>query len=59
MSDQTNFKALEVTEPQMPGDAKKAQARPEGSRRGRDMYEGPSKTSRNSDSKSFPRKNGK
>jgi hypothetical protein len=57
MSGETNFKTLQVTEPQMPGDAHKATARPEGSRRGRDNYQTPNKTSRNSDSKSFPRKN--
>jgi hypothetical protein len=57
MSGQTNFKPLQVTESQMPGDAKKAQARPEGSRRGRDIYQSPNKTARNADSKSLPRKN--
>lgn len=59
MSDQTNFKPLQVTESQMPGDAHKATARPEGSRRGRDTYQSPNKTSRSGDSKSLPRKNGK
>jgi hypothetical protein len=59
MGDQTNFKPLQVTESSMPGDAHSATMRPEGSRKGRDKYQTPNKTSRNSDSKSFPRKNGK
>ena len=56
MSGETNFKPLQVTESDMPGDAHKATARPEGSRRGRDMYQTPNKTSRCNDSKSLPRK---
>lgn len=57
MSGETNFKPLQVTESDMPGNAHKVTARPEGSRRGRDVYQDPNKTSRNSGSKSLPRKN--
>jgi hypothetical protein len=57
MSDQTNFKPMQVTEPKMVEGAKGAQARPEGSIRGRDKYQGANKTSRCGDSKSLPRKN--
>lgn len=57
MSDQTNFKPMQVTESDMPGDAHKATARPEGSRRGRDTYQEPNKTSRDQNAKGLSRKN--
>jgi hypothetical protein len=56
MSDQTNFKPMQITEPAMVEGAKQAQVRPEGSRKGRDTYQSTNKTSRNSESKSLPRK---
>ncbi len=54
---ETNFKSMKVTQDMGDAEAHKATVRPEGSRRGRDNYQTPSKTEHNSDSKSFPRKN--
>ncbi len=56
MSDQPSGKTIQVTDSAMVEGAKKAQARPEGSRRGRDTYQSPNKTSHNRDSKGLPRK---
>jgi hypothetical protein len=53
---ETGFKVLQVTEKDMPGGARHAEARPEGSRRGRDTYQMPNQTERNKHSKSLSRK---
>jgi len=48
---------MQVTPADMPGEAMKAQARPEGSIRGRDKYQATNKVSRNQEAKGLPRKN--
>jgi len=53
---ETSFKVLQVTEPAMPGAARQAEARPEGSIRGRDKYQSPNQTEHNKNSKGLPRK---
>jgi hypothetical protein len=57
MSDETKFTVIKVTEGSM-AEAHAATVRPEGSIHGRDMYQTPNMTDRESESKSLPHKNG-